>query len=1152
VTRYRTRLGWAIALASVATSLHAQQTIAAQPASDRSADATADVLLSRPISITLEGVSLRQALDGVAAAGHVEVEYRSTMVKAYHDPVTLHAEKMPLGMAFEQILKGTGLRLIPLKGVLFGLAFTGRVEAQATGSVTGRVVDAGTNRPIADATVTIDSLRPVRTRDNGMFTVADVPAGVHKVVVRMLGYRSATTPVTVKEGSAEVLRIVLTASAAVLNDVVTTATGDRRRLEVGNAIGTINVDSVVKTTLIRNVSDLLQARVPGVVVQNTSGEVGAPSRIRIRGINSLTLNNDPIVIIDGIRMNAMTTQARNQTYLAPTSTGPRLGGADGHSNAPSRLDDIDPSTIESIDVLRGPSASSLYGSEAANGVIVIKTKRGHVGPWRLNLSGDNGWSAIQGDMPDTWWGFGKVLGRVLYSGRCLLAVGGEGSVAGHTCVQDSVRNFNYENDPNMRTLGTGTTRVLRGDLSGGSENLQQFFSFGATDNVGMAKMSDAQQRLVARLWSSPAPSWMLRPNTQQNIDGSSRTTFHPTPLSSVSLTAQGIYNNVLNGGSAVLIPEDVGQGMSPSDTLGFLPSNQQRTRVASLAKRGLLSSSGDYTPWPWLSGRATVGGDYSLRTDGSDLRAQDCTSVLVLLNSGPNGACPSGRYTGRYETFVRTAHVDGEFKFSPWSWLMSRTSFGEDYTHTNATGLNVGSMGGCNLAFGSTLLTPNPVCQYGGEAYVVQENRDEAATAGVFVEQSVSLFGLFVTTGIRRDVSSGFGGQVNRAPPSYPKFDLSYPISEQSFFPKSTPISMLRLRLAYGQSGNVASQIGLLNTYEQQREAFGGSSSPTALINVTGIGNADLKPERGTEWEGGFDVSFFDRERLGFEFTIYRKYTRDAINQLQLPYSYGLTNNSQYVNLGNVENRGLEGAIHAQLLDSRAIAWNVSINASKHTNKLVHKAPGLGTNGPESTTLAEGYPLFGFWGVSVLSYSDANHDGILDVNEVVLGPRVFLGSVSPRGELTYTSSLSLLNGTLQIQANFDHVIGQTTDHSSFVGAYPRGAVDPTAPLGAQAAWIQAFVNGGGSIGGDYFTQTSTLRFNELSVTYNVPPALVQRVLRAHSLGLTLAARNLAIWTNYVGKDPNINSDLLFRETNLDGGTGVPQPRQCNLRFNLGL
>jgi len=1129
----------------MAAPVVAQQTVVAAPHGGVR-DADADALLARRVTLRVKHAPLRDAINTVAAQANVSIGYALELVDVQKRFVTLNATQQPLGAVLTELLTGTNLRVVVTGADAIALQSSEtEVAAQGDGRVTGVVTDAAAKRPIADAAVTVDSGKSVKTRENGSFTIPAVSAGLHRVTVRAIGYRVYTTPVTVRTGATETLAIMLTPSATTLTDVVTTATGERRRYEVGNSIATINADSVVKTALIRNVSDLLQARVPGVIVQNANGMVGAPSKIRIRGINSLVLNNDPIVILDGVRLNAQATDGFNQTNTGSTSMLPTLTGSGRQAAAPARLDDIDPNTIESIDVLRGPSASSLYGTDAANGVIVIKTKRGHAGAWRATVAGSSGWSFIPGQFGDMWWGFGRVGG--FSTAQCTLTVGGQGNVSGGSCAQDSVRNFNYENNDDMRTMGTGTARGMNATLSGGSEALQQFFSLSTTSDVGMAKMSNAQTRLIERLWSSPAPSWMVHPNTQQEINGMSTTTFNVTPQANVAVTANGIYRNVLNGGSGISIPSGIGGGVSPGDTLSFLPSDQQRTRVASIAKRGVLTTNGSYAPRSWLSFAATIGGDYTVNTGASDLRAQDCTPAVQFVNSG-TAACPSGHLALREETFIKTVNGSMHLSFSPWSWVRAQTSLGENYNHTDYYGLQVGNNFGqnCNLAFGTTLLTPTPVCLYpGSQMYQVNENRDESAKAGWYLEQSLTLFGVYATTGFRKDVASAFGSQTNKTPPSYPKIDVSYPISEQSFFPKQSLVSSLRLRVSYGQSGNAASQTGVLNQYTLQQEVIGDASSSTNVVYVQQLGNANLKPERGTEWEGGFDASFLENERLQVGMNLYRKYTRDAINYLTVPGSYGMETSSMFVNLGNVENRGVEWWGTIRLIDSRALGWDFNLKFSSNNNKLVHKSPSLPTLGFGNSRNVEGYPIYGYWATPVASYADKNGDGILQQNEIIFGTPKYAGSADPRGEVTYTNNIRLLNGALTFNATIHQVNGLTSLWG--FGGLPRGAVDPTSSLAEQAGWLQANVNNGNYIG-----EVSSVRLNELSVTYNVPLKFAQRLLHVRSLGISAAGRNLGLWTNYIGKDPNISAGSGNGEMWYDDGTGVPQPRDVSLRFNLGL
>jgi len=1105
-------------------------------------------LLRRTVTLDLTQVTISQAIDAAAASARVPIQNRADMVDTHGGPITLHLTKVSLRVALDRILSGTTLRVVADGSTRLTIVDGGdRGRARMEGGITGTVRDARTKRPLAGATVVLDdsvarSTRPARTvtDQHGHYRLSDVPLGFHQVTVRALGFSRQARPVVVSDSGVAVVDFLMAASSTTLDQVVVTATGDRRRSETGNAIGTIKADSIVPTTLIRNVSDLLQARIPGVVVTNTSGDVGAPSKIRLRGLSSLNLNNDPIVIVDGVRINAQMTAAALQTNTGSVSTLGQLTGPYGQPVpaplAPSRLDDLDPNTIESIDVLRGPSASSLYGTDAANGVIVIKTKKGQPGSWRATLLEDAGWSSIPGSMPEFWYGWGRQNSGGRTAG-CTLSQDFL-TVVGGGCIQDSVTHFNPENYGPMRTFGQGTTQTLSGSLSGGTQAVTQFFSARMGSSVGMAKMSDVERRLIAQLWSVPAPSWMIHPNSEQDLDGSSTTTIQIAPAADVSLAMTGIYRDVLNGGNGILTSS---LAFGPGDSLSYLPSESQRTRATSNETRGTAAATVHYRPWSWVSLTGTGGGDLGLRTDQSDLQAQNCTAALQLYNG-----CPSGRRVARGQTFVSNVSGNAHITSTPFSWFTLQTSIGQQYTHTRFYQMQVGnsSPSYCPLAFGTTLLTPAPVCRdYTAQQYAVTESRDESAEVGIYVEETVNLFGMYTTFGIRRDLASGFGGQVTKSPPNYPKFDLSYPLSEKSFFPKQPYVSSLRLRLAYGQSGTQASQTAVRNNYEQGTDTYVGTAVGIPTIDVSQLGNSELRPEKGTEWEGGVDISFFEGERLRVEFTQYRKYTRDMLSTLTLAPSLGYY--TQYYNLGNVENRGLEVTVAARIFDSRALSWMVSVAGSKNSNKLVHKSATLDASGPWDTKIREGYPLDGHWGVMTESYWDANHEHILAANESVLSPQRYLGAPSPDGTLTYTNALSLWDGAVQLSANVSQIIRQTTllsaDH-----LHPRAAVDRTTSLAEQAAYLEAMVNDR-----FYMGTSSTVRLNELSATYTVPFSITRR-FHAKTMTVTLAGRNLAFWSSYAGKDPDVDTSNLFGEASIDLVTGTPQPRSWAFKVNLGL
>src|SRR5690606_22402915 len=260
-------------------------------------------------------------------------------------------------------ISGSGLlgSIVPARG-----APSTPAEAAApgrVGTITGRVVEEQTLQPIASAQVFIEELDlGVLTRADGGFQLVDVPNGVHQLRVQSIGYRTAVQQVTVQEGLTVEVDFTLGRQALALDAIVVTGTaGGTQRRAIGNVVSTLDAANITEVSPAVNMEQLLGERMPGVMVMPSSGGVGRDAGpIRIRGSSSTSLSNDPIVYIDGIRMNS------DRPYQSTSEAG-------------SRLNDLNPADIESIEVIKGPAAATLYGTEASNGVIQIITKRGTTG-----------------------------------------------------------------------------------------------------------------------------------------------------------------------------------------------------------------------------------------------------------------------------------------------------------------------------------------------------------------------------------------------------------------------------------------------------------------------------------------------------------------------------------------------------------------------------------------------------------------------------------------------------------------------------------------------------------------------------------------------------------------------------------------------------
>src|SRR5690606_2663620 len=229
----------------------------------------------------------------------------------------------------------------------------------------GRVVDARTLQPIAAAQVFIPQLNVgVLTREDGQFMILNVAAGTHTVTVQRIGYRNVSETAAVQPGETTTLNFQLTQDALALDAVVVTGTpGGTQRRAIGNVVGRVAAADVAEVAPVTSVQDLLGAREPGLSFARTDGNIGTGSAMRIRGVSSISMGSQPLIYIDGIRVD-------NQTRA-----GPELRAGRGSST----LDDLNPDDIESVEIIKGPAAATLYGTEASAGVVQIITKRGTTG-----------------------------------------------------------------------------------------------------------------------------------------------------------------------------------------------------------------------------------------------------------------------------------------------------------------------------------------------------------------------------------------------------------------------------------------------------------------------------------------------------------------------------------------------------------------------------------------------------------------------------------------------------------------------------------------------------------------------------------------------------------------------------------------------------
>jgi TonB-linked SusC/RagA family outer membrane protein len=1000
-------------------------------------------------------------------------------------------------------------------GLLLGSA--GTVAAQ--GIVSGRVTDQANAQPLVGArVVVVGTTLTASTNADGRYRLTGVPAGPATVRASQIGYASRTSPVTVSDQGAVTADFTLVLTPYSLDEVVVTATGDQAKREVGNAVSTLDAAPLVSNSSITNMNDLLVAKAPGVQVLPGS-TTGTGGRVRIRGNSSLSLSNNPIYIIDGVRM----TSDVNSTAIG-------IGGS-----APSRVNDLSPEDIESIDVVRGPSASTLYGTDAANGVIVIKTKKGKAGRPVWNAYAEQGFIKDQNDYPTAYRGWrtgatGTTNSTTGNQVQCLLSQRVTTNAAAR-CIQDSVTSYNLWTDPVNTPLATGDRSQVGVQVSGGSDAVRYFLSTDWEHELGTLQMPAIwQQRILAVRDVASVPidqshpndlrKVNLRGNITANLNDKMDVTFSSGFITS-RLRLPQIDNNAFGVGSngfggpgyrTFLVTHRTWNGVSTVSTtvnnLGWrsaTPDEIFSMITYQNVNRGISSGTFNYRPTAWLSTRATAGLDYISRNDTELCRLGECAAVT-------DDALKGFKEDDRTEFFVYTGDGSATASYNLARAVRAKSIVGVQYTKSNNLR---------NLSYGTGLSAGSETVG-AGAIRTAGEATTTTVTLGYYGSEQLSWKDRVYLTGeVRSDRNSAFGNLYKRV--YYPKVALSYVLSDEPFFPKGGIVSSLRLRGAWGASGRQPGPNDAIFFFGPGTAHVDGVDAPA--LTVSALGNSSLKPERSQELELGFDASLAGN-RLNLEFTYYNKSSKDALISQELPPSAG-TPTTRLVNIGEVRNRGVEASINANVLQGKSVNWDLTFSGSYNQNRIV-SVGGLTLARGTTNSDVQGFPIQGWW-LRPFTWKDVNGDGIIQgdtataVRELFQDTTlVYVGPPLPPAELSAFSTIGLFGRKLEIRTLADAKIGGyqlngTERIRCQTRLNCRADVDPTAPLSDQARAIAVRVNPLASQYG-YVEKSNLLRLRELSMTYYLPDKWAH-YFSASQISVTAAGRNLGVLTGYSGIDP---------------------------------
>jgi TonB-dependent SusC/RagA subfamily outer membrane receptor len=1038
--------------------------------------------------------------------------------------------------------------------IVLTLSLGAPAGAQQAGVIAGVVVGAA-NQPVTGATVRVDGTNTVGTTDaSGRFRLTGVAGTQATIEVRRIGYRPDRRVVDV--GNTDV-RIALAEQSVVLDEVVVTGTaGGQSKRELGNAVSSIDAVKTKEIAPINSVQNLLAGRVPGVFVNSATGNVGAGARVRIRGASSISLTNEPLLYIDGVRVNSSPASGFSNQAFGSASI--------------SRMNDINPDDIESIEIIKGPAAATLYGTEASNGVIQIITKKGTLGATRWSFAtrvGTNYLPDPEGRWPVNWFPVPR---------------------SGSPGVLDtlSIDIIDQENARGAPVYKHGVVREYDLSASGGSPLFTYFAGVGLEDTDGIEPTSSVE-RYSGRLNLSSTPSpkinfslnmgyvnGKIRLPCEAGCGGRTLGTIWATPLNDTTLS---------NG--------------SPNPRHGFNSGTPSMYDELVQYSQGLNRFTGgvqvNHQPAAWFRQRISAGTDrVSEADDFLALRTEDSLSKVIFGTGALGGRDVRDRQVNNYSLDYSAS---GTFDFP--SALRSTTSFGAQYYRNSAS--FVSASGTVFPVVGLTALS----------ATTVRTNPtgdlEEDATLGFYLQEQVGWNDrLFVTAAIRADDNSAFGQNFNRV--YYPKFGVSWVVSEEPFWTFSA-LNALKLRAAYGESGKQPITYSAIPTYTT-------ATGPGEVATITPqfLGNPDLGPERSKEIEVGFDLGALD-DRIGVELTHYRKQTVDAILDRQLAPSVGKPN-TQPFNAGSIRNWGTELMVRGTPVMRDNLDWDVMVGLAHNDSEVeslgtsqgvldqrrVRACPGYvpGTSSPSSCKVDDfvvggfaikhqvGYPIGSYFEQNMLSaallpngqpdlanvicadgkggrmpcagadliYGDRTVNGVTTNDDA---PEVFLGRSLPRFEGSLSNTLTVwkklrVYAMLDFKLDFYKLDGNMRSRCAIFercreNYFPFNRGDGT-PFDPKTI---AGLRSNGNIIDYYINNSGYAKLREISFSYTLP-AISTRFASFNRAVITLAGRNLATWTDYPGLEP----EAFFLGGARGGNFGQfeqttnPQLRQWLLGINL--
>ena len=1058
------------------------------------------------ITIHVKNQSIRQTLKEIERLSNYKFFYNNDL-SSLDKAVSFSAKDESIDSVMSKLLAGSDITYKEDNNNLIVLTLKAASPKQTSNDrkIKGSVVDES-GLPVIGANIVVEGTTNGTITDlDGNFSL-QVPEKA-ELRISYIGYLDQR----VKIGNNSTLHIILKEDTQALDEVIVVGYGTMKKSDLTGSVSSIKVDEL-KEGIGTSVDQMLFGKSAGVNVIQNSGEPGGGFSINIRGASSINAGVEPLYVIDGVPID-------NSRAVESGS----IVGFNSNRTPRNPMSTINPADIESLEILKDASATAIYGSRGANGVVLITTKSGKTGKQQVSYSGSVSISSPAKKL--------DLLNAADYK-RVLNAIIDEGGESDIYRVGDIANNGLGTDWQDEVTKKNAISHEHQLSFTGGNEKTFYYASLNYANQDGIVKNTSFER-------------WGARLNLKSNINSRLTVNFNVSGsyvkdhfvANGYGVNAEaGVLYAAYNYDPTLAVKDEDGNYIRSTILSVDNPvAIQEGMKSHSDTYRILASAYGEYRIIDGLTAKLSLGTDFVNENRKNFISSltqygEDYGGIGSNQNSEKSNYIIEG--TLNYIKTLNEKHSIGGL-------------FGMSYQRFINTGMNSRaadypdeSLGADNLGLGNqeTFRITNSVTGNRLASYISRVNYG-------FDDKYLA------TVTFRADGSSRFG--ANHRFGYFPSAALAWKVSNESFFKSINAITLLKMRLSWGRTGN--QEIGnypALSTYSTGNSAIWNDQIITGT-KPSKIPNPDLKWETTDQYNIGFDYGFFNN-RVNGSIDYFWKKTTDMLLELPIPESTGYSN--QLTNIGRIDNRGFELSLNTINIDTPDFGWtsNFTFSAMKnevkdlggideivigagytHVDQVVIRRPGVPLNS------YYGYEVEGVWQVNDdyskmkedyvpgdLKYVDQNGDGVIDDKDrVVLGNSFPDFSWSFGNTFTYKNfglyvffegvqGVDMLNGNL-----IDNYFPISFRRNKFSELYlNRWTVDN--PTNEYPSFVNPLKFGRKVCNSRTISDASYVRLKTIRLSYTFPK--VSKYIA--SLQVYATAENLFTWTDYIGLDPTLNSN----------------------------